>query len=237
MAEQKVSHTRASLYDIFYASKAKKTYTNLGVSLMLIIVFLIFALVPAISSIGDVQKKILSYENINNDLNIKYEAAKTLDRQYNTLSSESQDGLKEEIDFLNRVFMYKYDVKPVYANLYKRASESEVSILTIAPKFPNADEVNTATLDITKVPSVRTYEMDIAFRTNDMANVSKFLKSMEGYKEAPIFSRIETVSITDLNNTAKLNNADNPQNSTSTGISFSVTLVIYLDTSRFAENR
>jgi len=230
--DQSIAHTRASLYDIFYATKAKRTYTNLGVSLLLIILFLVFALIPTITTIGTVQQKIEAYKTLNSSLKAKIDSARRLDAQLNNSSSESSNGLKDEIDFMNKVYMTNYDLKPLYVNLYNRAQASNTRILSISPKYP-ASEFGTTIVDNYKsAPTTQGYEISLSMVANDIRSANAFVKSLEGYQEMPIILRVNSFALNDINSALKLNPVTNNSQSSTNGVTFTVSLIIYTDQTR-----
>lgn len=236
--DKTIAHTKASLYDIFYATKAKRTYTNLGISLLLIIFFLVFALIPTITTIGTIQEKIIAYKNLNSLLKAKIESAKKLDKQLNTTSSESPDGLKEQIDFMNKVYMKDYDLETIYINLYERAKSANVKILAITPKYLQNDVSAASVDDFELAPTSHGYELVLSMISNDMRSINNFLKSIEGYQEMPIICRVKSLVINDTEAASNLNMEgdrvkENPE-TYKRGINFTVNLIVYIDQTRYA---
>ncbi len=105
--EKNISATKISLYDLFYASKTQKTYTNLGISLILMILFLIFALVPTVQKLDEIRERIDVYEALNTDVKQKIQAAQMLDNQINNTSLDNPPGVKDEIEFAKKLFVNK----------------------------------------------------------------------------------------------------------------------------------
>lgn len=232
MFNDSVAHTKASLYDIFYASKARQTYTYLGVSLILVIVFLAFALVPTITTIGTVQEKIAAYDTLNTALKAKLETAKKLDAQMNTTSTDSPNGLKDEIGFMNKVFMTNYDLKPVYTNIYKRSKDNNSTINSITPKFPTVDSGGKQ-VDTFVVPaSSQGYELILAMSSTTIENAVNFVKSLESYSENPLICRVKGFSITDIDASFKISPGNNSQAAGAKGITYTVDLIVYIDETR-----
>jgi hypothetical protein len=217
--EKKVSHIKASVYDLFSASKARKTYTNLGVSLILIIVFLVFALVPTIETIDKVKDKISIYEDLNPKLRDKFLAIKNL-------SSQKDNEIGQEIEFVEKVFQKDSNFSTIYLNIDERAKKYQTNIRDITFNYP--DENFNMTDTISDPPSSQMYQVNISFDTISLNNAIAFVSSFEGYKKFPIPSRVQNVQFSDL----AANSIVNPSQSGSaqTGINGSFTLIVYLDT-------
>lgn len=219
-AEKKVSHVKTSVYDLFSASKARKTYTNIGVSLLLIITFLIFALVPTIQTIDKVTDKISIYEELNPKLSGEIDAIRVL-------SNQKDSEYKNEIEFAEKVFQDSSDFTVVYHNIDMRAKKFQVQIIDISFNYP--DESLPQQDTITNPPTSSVYQISISYQTSKIENAIGFISSLEGFKEFPIPSRIQSSQISDAEANAKIN----PQ-STATStvpISGSVSLIVYLDQS------
>lgn len=228
-----VAHTKSSLYDLFYASKAKKTYTNLGVSLILIIIFLVFALMPTIQTIDTVREKIAIYQVYNLKVAKKVANAKTLEQQRTTSGS---GGLKDEITFLNKSFLFDYNLLPIYDNFYRRAADNNVRIISINPRLNTGAGFDQANLDsIQGAPSTLAYQVTVNAQAKTLQNTLKYIKTVESYKEMPLLIRVRSVSISDQIESQKVTdelNGTNDQDSSVKGVSVSMTFFVYLDGSR-----
>ncbi len=232
---QTIPHYQANLYDIFYASKAKKTYTNIGVSLILIIVFLAFALVPTLTTLDDIQDKIIAFKKVNTGLKTKIESIKKLSTQRET---NDDGGLKNEIDFLDKVFVSNLNLNSIYINLSRRAKNSNIKIQSITPNYPqdSSSEIGDFVLN---APSDISYELQVSILAPDRQSLVDFVKSLEGPRNIPIPIRIKSLLISDLQEEAKSRtktNNDTNSNQAETGINADITIIVYLDNSRYTQD-
>lgn len=225
-----VSHKKANLYDLFYASKARKTYTNLGVALILLIVFLVFALVPTLQTLDTVQEKIETYEKLNSLVKTKINTAKVLNNQINLTSKESPTGLKDEIEFAQRSVLTHKDIDILYHNVYQRAKMNNVTLEYITTQFYDSKFTKDDTIQ--NAPSSSFYEVNFTASAYDQTSMINFIKSLEGYDNMPIISRIKDLSIADaeavkkISDTQKDNEKDNEaDNGKKYQISF--TIIVY----------
>jgi hypothetical protein len=240
MSETVVKHSKANLFDYFFANKTRKTYTNIGISLILIIVFLVFALRPTISTVGTIKKKIADYEKYNALAEKKINAAKNLQNQLNLSSAESETGLKEEIAFLDKIYMYNYSLKTIYQNLVVRANQSNVVLRGIIPTYKTTGFTDTAFETLPSAPSLSKFNINVSLEGKDMASVEAFLRTLEGAENLPLISRVSSVSVVDGISAAKLAASQDEKTVTQTvsepkTITFSLDLIVYLDPSRIPE--
>lgn len=221
-----VKHTKLNVYDFFLSTTVRKTYTNLGVSLILIIILIFFALMPTIKTIDVIKEKISAYETINKKLDTKIKSAKNLNDQMTLDSTKSPKGLKSEIEFLNKVFFFDTSFTELYENLHRRADENHVAITSFTPKYQSETSNSQKSFENSPVsPSSSFYELNLNIESKNITDVENFLSQLEGHKNFPIFSRIKNVSI-----------KDNIDTLAETGderiITANITMVIYLDSSR-----
>lgn len=235
MADSKIHHSKINIYDFFFANKARKTYTNLGISLILIIILLIFALRPTILTIGKIRDKITQYEQVNEKVEKKIENAQNLAQQMSRTSSDYPGGLEEELTFLDKVFFNDPNIKTVYNNLHRRADDSSVVIRNFTPKYVyNNPNVNATEFDQTPAsPSTKYYEMSFSVESKNLGNVEKFVETLEGFQQNPIFSRIKSISISNQIEESRVKGATSSQGSLTTPIVVcNVVMLVYLDESR-----
>lgn len=230
---KKINHSKINLYDFFFANKARRTYTNLGFSLLLIIVFLFFALRPTILTIGTIQEKTKEYKELNSLVEQKLSAKRTLKEQLTQTSSDSPNGLKSEIDFMNDVFTDSYAFKDLYNNILDRANKTNVALKTITPQY-QATRSSITDFDASKrSPSNRFYEINIVIEAKSMTDVELFIKNIETYSRFPIFSRLKSMTINNEIEAAKLLNRTGSANNI---INVNIGMVIYLDSTRLENN-
>lgn len=192
------SHTNVSFYDFFYANKQKKTYTNLIVSIILIIVFTVFALRPTINTIGEIEDKIEEYEKINQQLQTKLSSAQTLSNQVN--QSVTNGGSKEAIELVDLVFTDKENLVLVYKNLESRAEEHKVAITSISVKFSDDTEGGVQSeFDNTSFqsPSSKLFSLSLSIESKSIDDLMSFIESLEGYQNNPFFTRIDGFTFND----------------------------------------
>lgn len=233
MAKIKVNHSKISFYEIFFSTQKRKTYTNLGVSLILIIVLLFFALRPTILTIGKIREQIKDYERVNLAVKSKVEASQQLAQQMSFSSADYSGGLKDEIDFLNSVFFADPNVKLFYQNMYQRANKNKVILKSLTPKYPLNSEALVLSPDIfdqtIAAPSLKNYEINLLFEAKELKDIEGFVASLEGYSVNPIVSRVKNFTI---NNQIEDSKVKKNTSSATKVISGSVTIIIYLDSSR-----
>ena len=224
MNDNPVSHKRITLYDIFYASKAKKTYTNLGIALLILIVFLVFALVPIIQTLDTVREKIEVYTSINATAIAKINAAKVLRIQIENTSSENDRGLKDEIEFVNKTILTQDNLDIIYNNVYQRAKQNNIQINSITPKF--SDNRNILEDIIINPPSDSFFEVGFSATAPNMNSAVNFFKSLEGYDNMPIVSRVKNITFSDTVASARLAETQN-NNVITNSIQITFTIQIY----------
>ncbi len=235
--EKSISATKISLYDLFYASKTQKTYTNLGIALLLIILFLVFVLVPTIQKLDEIKERISVYEALNADVRQKIQTAQVLDRQINNTSLDNPPGLKEEIEFARKSFLSTKSLDVLLLNLYERSKRNSIEIINFVPKTP--DELDQQE-NIPFSPSYTYFEVNLAAQAKNYDDIINFVNSLEGYENMPIASRIKSLDITDINTLSQLssdqedtqqnpNSQSEPSSQTNPPARFTlnITLVIY----------
>lgn len=238
MAE-KVAHSKISVYDIFFANKTRKTYSNIIFGLTLVIILIVFALRPTITTISKIKEKISRYEQINPVLETKLNNFRNLSRQYGNSGSA---GLKDQIEFLNKVFASTNDIQNIVNNIFKRASDTDVIITAFSPDFPvTSGLVSTSEFEASSSsPSSNYYKITISAQSVDIESARKFIGSLEGIREFPVPSRITEISITNLKNIPQESSDDNKITSIEqidtevNVVEISLTIIIYLDNTKIA---
>lgn len=224
MFRESVAHTKTNLYDLFYATKAKRTYTNLGVSLLLVIVFLIFALVPTLSTLDSIRDSINDYKAINASLKTKIDAVRNLAIQENSTSDNG--GVKDELQFLNKVFLKDYNLTPIYVNMYERAKVANVKITSLTPRYPIGSTVISDSVLLP--PSTNSYEVSVTAESNQLSELLNFTKSLESAENMPLPTRIKNLSLRDL---SQQTNSQGDIIGNTTGFSTDFVIIVYIDPS------
>jgi hypothetical protein len=235
MAEVTVKHSKANIYEFFFSNKKRATYSNLGISIVLVIVFLVFALRPTILTIGSIKTKIKDYEVLNKKAEAKISASKLLQDQMNLTSDESANGLKDQIEFINKTFQYNYSLKSIYTNVVQRAKASNVAIRSLVPEFPGQQVAISSFDNSSESPSDTSYFLNISVEGRDMASVENFIKTLEGYENFPLISRLNSASIVDEAESAKISEDPTSLKLNTHVVVGSVQLIVYLDKSRYEE--
>lgn len=235
MADTNIKHSKANIYDFFFSNKKRATYTNLGISLVLIIVFILFALRPTIVTIGNIKSKIEQYQTVNRNAESKIKAAKNLQSQINTSSDEVSGGLKDEIDYVNKVFQESLSLKSIYTNLIKRAEIHNVVVRNITPNYPNGEISSVTNFDVSEFsPSQASYTLNFTIEAKDFISIENYIKSLEGYQNFPLLSRIHSINITDEFESAKISEDTTVDNKKiSQLVVANIQMVIYLDETRY----
>lgn len=234
MSDLTVKHSKANIYEYFLANKTRSTYTNIAISILLVVVFIFFALRPTILTVATIREKIKQYQDLNKKAEAKVEAGKKLQDQLNLTSTESPIGLKSEIEFMNKSFLSDYGLRPVFSNLVERAKQSKVVIRSIVPLYSGNQTSNNSFDTSGLAPSDKSYSVNFTVESKDLPSIENFIRSIEGFNNFPIFSRVKQVSISDEIQGAKL--ADTKaSNAIPKVISATIDLTIYLDKSKFIE--
>lgn len=182
---KKVSHSKLRFYDVFLESKTKRTYTNLIASLVLIIVFLVFALRPTITTIGEIRDEIDTYKEYNQKLKRKADNANVLNQQFTQT-------LTQQINFIDEVFFTDPNLKDFYNNIKIRADESDVAIKNFSViDAPIANNEDFADYDNSvNSPGSSHYTVEFTVQSFRKDDLKDFLSKLEGYQNFPVFSRV-----------------------------------------------
>jgi hypothetical protein len=235
MSDISVKHSKANIYEFFFANKKRATYTNLGICLILILIFLLFALRPTILTIGSIKSKISQYEELNIKAEAKIKAGQKLQDEMNLSADDSANGMKNEIDYLNKVFQSDYNMKTVYSNIIQRAKDSNVAIRSIVPVYPSENNTGLGFDTTDGSPSPSWYTLTLSVEGKDLQSVESFVRRLEGYQNFPVLSRVSGMNISNEIESAKVNSGDisNATTKTARVVVCNVQLVIYLDETRY----
>jgi hypothetical protein len=237
----KIHHTQLNLYDLFFANKKRKTYTNLGISLILIIILLIFALRPTILTIGKIRDKIRQYEDVNTKVEHKIEAAQSLAQQMTQSSEDTPFGLEQEITFMDSVFFQDANIKTFYKNIHDRADKNNVAIKNVSPKYtfsalnnnPNYVEFDQSPAS----PSTKYYEVSMSLEAKSLGDIEKFIQTVEGYEQNPIFSRVRSLTISNHLEESKVKGASSETKASDlTVVNCNMVMIVYIDDTRFVQD-
>jgi hypothetical protein len=230
--QKEVQHTRASLYEIFYSTKQKKTYTTLVASLLLFIIFLAGALVPTFRTLDDRQDQIAEYQEINQKLENKIIAVRNLNDQRST--PQINGGLQDQINYLNRIFPENTEVTNLYFNLYERAKNADARIVNISVNYEPLERPNLNQDLITEAY----YSIDLQVFAVNAKKISDYITSLEGAENMPIPIEITNLSIVDALEDIKSRPRDQQAaiSAAANGITANITIRFYLDTTRFTQN-
>lgn len=214
ISTKKPSHSSVSFYDFFYSNKQKKTYVNLIAGIILIIVFILFALRPTITTIGEIQAKTEEYEGINEQLEKKLTNARQLIDQL-TLTL-SQGGQKESIEYLNQLLVEDVQLNLIVTNIYERAKDNNVAISTLDITYPDEGDFGFRSdddTDLSVAPTSKLFSINYTFESADFSDMIDFIGELEGYETFPIFSRMLNISITDNEKSQELQEATTEEDS------------------------
>lgn len=185
MKDKQVSYKKLTAKEIFYSTLRKKTYVEIGFSLIIFIALLFFALIPTINSLDSVYEKIKLFKDINSKVNNNVQQVRSLKKQIFV-------DLKEESDFLYRyTSLTNKDLHIIYYNIFKRAQESNVILESFQV---NESENNKYLLD--QYYNKPFINVNINIIADNVDNLINFLKSLEGYTNIPIVLKIENFSLT-----------------------------------------
>lgn len=219
-----VKHTKFNIYDFFLANNTRKTYTNLGISLILILILIFFALMPTFNTIDKIKEKIETYQTLNSQLITKIKSAQNLNEQLNFDSSRSDKGVKLEIEFMNKVFFNEVNLVDLYNNFSERAKKSNVAISDFTPRYESQVSQNSFERSDDS-PSSLFFEVNLNVEGKNLVDVENFISQLEAPINFPIVSRVRNVSIKDVGKEAK---SEDPEELVIANIS----MYIYLDSTR-----
>ena len=223
--------SKLDLYAFFFSSNTRKTYTNAAVSLILILILIIFAIAPTLSTISDVLGKIDVYKAANAKASEKLTNSESLLEQIVFTDSNQPPGLKDQIDFLNNVYMKDASLQKIYFNLHQRANNNNVAIQNLSANTINATtstKLGASSFDTSIYsPAISSYDLSLVVQSKNLDDLYAFINSLEGYKNLPIFSRIKDISIDDQID----QNVDKNAATKANIISATIDLVIYINKS------
>ena len=220
-----VKHTKVNLYDFFFANKVRKTYTNLAITLILLIILVLFAIRPTLTTIEGIKNKTKDYKEQNNKALNKINAEKALQKQINFGLNDTPGGFREAIEFVKKSFLNSNDYEIIYTNLYNRASKNNITIRNLVPS--PATQTTSNEFDLSSdSPSESSFDLTVAFEGKNIKDVQAFLNTLEGSKNFPIPSRVKAITISDLFQLNKIENTLD-QNKRQEIVEFNVVFTIY----------
>lgn len=213
MNNKEISHKKLTPKEIFYASIRKKTYVEIGISLIIFIFLLVFALLPTIDSLDNVNEKLTLFRDINVKVNNNIQVFRNLKRQLFV-------NLQDESKVMENFILDEKDLHLVYYNLFKRAKNSNVILESLKIDSMSSDKV--VMDEFYKKPF---YVISLNVSSGDINKIVNFIKLLEGYENMPIVSRISAVNINkkyqnnvgqddtenSTNNEARINNSQTNQ--------------------------
>lgn len=184
-SESKVSHKKLTVKELFYASIRRRTYVEIGLSLIVFIFLLFFALIPSIFNLINIREKIILYSDINNRVQSKIENIKSLNHAI-------ENKLKDEVDFIDKSVVELNHLHVIYYNLYKRAADSNVDIIGL--DFKSMGEGNERGL-VDPVLGKAALVIVVNGEAKDRSTLLSYLRSLEKPFNFPFVSRIDTLNV------------------------------------------
>jgi len=176
----KVKFQNLKLQALFKDAQSK-TYTLLGVSILLVVLLFLAAIRPTILKIGEIQNQIKDVRNTKNDLDSKLKVLTKLDQQYRDyelIIPVFQDSIPDKVD-----------TAALTANMSEIARLSNLTLQSIQYStniFSTGSSITTPTdFDTTKIA--------LSLKVNNYTDLASFIKQIEKY---PRPMHIDKISIT-----------------------------------------
>ncbi len=176
----KVKFQNIKLQALFKDAQSK-TYTLLGVSILLVVLLFLAAIRPTILKIGEIQNQIKDVRNTKNDLDSKLKVLTKLDQQYRDyelIIPVFQDSIPDKVD-----------TAALTANMSEIARLSNLTLQSIQYStniFSTGSSITTPTdFDTTKIA--------LSLKVNNYTDLASFIKQIEKY---PRPMHIDKISIT-----------------------------------------
>ncbi len=176
----KVKFQNLKLQALFKDAQSK-TYTLLGVSILLVVLLFLAAIRPTILKIGEIQNQIKDVRNTKNDLDSKLKVLTKLDQQYRDyelIIPVFQDSIPDKVD-----------TAALTANMSEIARLSNLTLQSIQYStniFSTGSSITTPTdFDTTKIA--------LSLKVNNYTDLAIFIKQIEKY---PRPMHIDKISIT-----------------------------------------
>ena len=158
-----------------------KTYTLLGVSILLVLILFLAAIRPTILKIGEIQNQIKDVRNTKNDLDSKLKVLTKLDQQY------------RDYELIIPVFQDSIPSKVDTAALTANISEiAKVNNLTLQSIQYSTNNLSTGA-SITTPPDFESTKIGLSIKVSNYIDLANFIKQIEKY---PRPMHIDKISIT-----------------------------------------
>lgn len=158
-----------------------KTYTLLGVSILLVVILFMAAIRPTILKIGEIQNQIKDVRNTKNDLDSKLKILTKLDQQY------------RDYELIIPVFQdsipSKVDTAALTANISELARTNNLTLQSIQYST-NAFSTGSS---IATPPDYESTKIGLSIKVNNYTELAGFIKQIEKY---PRPMHIDKISIT-----------------------------------------
>jgi len=158
-----------------------KTYTLLGVSILLVVLLFLAAIRPTVLKIGEIQNQIKDVRNTKNDLDSKLKVLTKLDQQY------------RDYELIIPVFQdsipSKVDTAALTANVSEMARINNLTLLSI--QYSN--NTLSSGSSITTPPDFESTKIGLSLKVNNYTDLASFIKQVEKY---PRPMHIDKISIT-----------------------------------------
>lgn len=174
MEERKIN-TAEHIKLIKESPEKKRSYVFFGFTIIVIILLVVFAIRPTITTIARINEEIKEKERINNLLEKKIEALSELDKEYSAN--------KEKFDDLELIFPAEENFSLLMANMGAIASRNGFSLGSISFNRYRGNYSPT-----TRVLIPQTLSLGVRGR---QSNIVAFLKELEDW---PLYPEIESFS-------------------------------------------
>ena len=196
-------------YSYLFQDKARKTYTLLTITFALLAVLIVFAILPTVTSITQIFKKISDYQTIQNQQQAKILAILNLDKQ--AQNSVSNGGINEYIQFIDSTFLPNDSSQErIYNDLVSKQKEVGSSLVVIR------------TGEDTPYPGsthLRSVAYTISLEDKDKTNIDKFLGLLRNSQVLYSISKVDMLS--------PASTVTSPDDTTQTNYTATITLFAY----------
>lgn len=158
-----------------------KTYTLLGVSILLVVLLFLAAIRPTVLKIGEIQNQIKDVRNTKNDLDSKLKVLTKLDQQY------------RDYELIIPVFQDSIPSKVDTAALTANVSEmARINNLTLQSIQYSTNTLSSGSSILTP-PDFESTKIGLSLKVNNYTDLASFIKQVEKY---PRPMHIDKISIT-----------------------------------------
>jgi Tfp pilus assembly protein PilO len=175
----KIKFQNLKLQALFKDAQSK-TYTLLGVSILLVVLLFLAAIRPTILKIGEIQNQIKDVRNTKNDLDSKLKVLTKLDQQYRdyeTIIPVFQDSIPNKVD-----------TAALTANISELARLNNLTLQSIQ----YSSNVYSTGSSITTPADFDTTKISLSIKVNNYTDLASFIKQIEKY---PRPMHIDKISI------------------------------------------